>query len=798
MPDFSGKSGMRFFLAFLSFSGRIYYTDSRSGGEGLKRYIKARPAALLLFLALLFIPVSAEGREEEFEAPGLSEEIEALEEETPRAKEKEFYRLLNKDAALAGYHDGLAQSVYDPRQSGKVTPVRMQRSNTCWAFSSLAAGEQSLLQKAPGQDYMPDLSEAHLTYFFYHPVADPLGNTAGDGNYNISGEDFTAVGSNTVFSTFALANWVGAAAEETAPFSELSPETVYDGALAYADAAHLQNAYWINFKDMESVNVLKQMILQYGAAAVNFYWGVPYYNSGSFAYYSPLDEKRANNHSAVIVGWDDAFPKERFNASSRPPRDGAWIVKNSLGEGFGDGGYFYLSYEDSAVNPGNTSQNRARAYVFDFEPSDNYDCNYQYDGSAGAYNTIHPDSPLTRVGSGDCIANVFMVQGEEAGHTEVLKAVSFALFDTAVTYQIQIYKNLSDPCDPESGTAMLLSPVAGSTSYAGYYTAPLEIPVTLRGGDTFAVVIRLEKESGGPVNYFVDKSYQNGDWISFVNEVKEGQSFRSINGAWEDLALYGITARVKAFTDMGKNVPAKQIVPRGIEKDLEGNYFLSLWPEDTYALLADVLPSAADQTVYWETSDASVVTVDAAGNILPAAGGTAFITGHTSFGECTVKIKVTVLKRAAGLELSDTRLKLNPGDSALLSARLLPEDACPEEIVWEADGAAASVDASGAVTAACEGKSTIRAFLKRDPSIYSDCKVTVKKREKQKNKRPKPEDAGNIPSDIKSQEREEGAQAIRTEGAKTSDTYCEKAAFWAVLFFVGAGLCLYGRHGGKG
>ena len=50
----------------------------------MKRYIKARPAALLLFLALLFIPVSAEGREEEFEAPGLSEEIEALEEESDK------------------------------------------------------------------------------------------------------------------------------------------------------------------------------------------------------------------------------------------------------------------------------------------------------------------------------------------------------------------------------------------------------------------------------------------------------------------------------------------------------------------------------------------------------------------------------------------------------------------------------------------------------------------------------------------------------------------------------------------
>ena len=72
-----------------------------------------------------------------------------------------------------------------------------------------------------------DLSEAQLAYFFYHSLPDPLGNTEGDGNRNISALDFTEVGSNTIFSTFALANWVGAAEEAAAPFEGFSPETVY-------------------------------------------------------------------------------------------------------------------------------------------------------------------------------------------------------------------------------------------------------------------------------------------------------------------------------------------------------------------------------------------------------------------------------------------------------------------------------------------------------------------------------------------------------------------------------------------
>ena len=53
------------------------------------------------------------------------------------------------------------------------------------------------------------------------------------------------------------------------------------------------------------------------------------------------------NHDAVIIGWDDDYPKEKF--ASNPESDGAFLCVNSWGENFGDGGFFHVSYEDSRI-----------------------------------------------------------------------------------------------------------------------------------------------------------------------------------------------------------------------------------------------------------------------------------------------------------------------------------------------------------------------------------------------------------------------------------------------------------------
>lgn len=760
----------------------------------MRKYI-----VVLLFCLCFFCSSDVYGRsEEEFEIPEISQEIEALRSEGILSETKEFYRLLKKDAALSSYQADLDQRAYDPRPLNKVTPVRMQSANTCWAFSSLAAGEASLVYKGLFDASSLDLSEAQLTYFFYHPVADPLGNTKGDGNQNTSAMNFMSVGSNTIFSTFALASWVGAADEAAAPFDELSAQTVYPDALAYADKAHLQNAYWINFKDVDAVNIIKQMILKYGAAAINLYWDNRYYNGASCSYYFPMDKNQPNNHSVTLVGWDDDFPKENFREDCRPQENGAWIAKNSYGAGWGDGGYFYLSYEDGAVNPGNTSANRARAYIFDFEPADNYDYNYQYDGSAGAFNATNPNSPLTRVESGDAIANVFTVKGQEGIPTQTLRAVSFALLDTAVSYRIQIYKNLTDPSDPMSGTPVLLEPVTGSVSYAGYYTVPLDAPVSLQNGETFSVVITLEKESGAQVNFFVDKTYQNGNWVSFTNAVEKGQSFRMYKGDWEDLANHGITARVKAFADAGERVLAQQALISGLGKDLEGNYFLNLWTDEKYTLLASVFPAAASQRLSWETSDASVVSVSESGELSPVSGGTAVVTGRTSDGSgISVSCKVHVLQRARQIALSETFLTLEPGDRVSLSAELLPAGAFPEEILWESSDPAITVDASGTVEAVKEGTAVIRAWLQSDESVYALCQAQAVKKAKVKQNKEGEEERLKELSDVDAVGApllHKQSKPVQSEGAKTSDLIFARLGFWATALLIGVWLLKKSRR----
>ncbi|WP_099467088.1 lectin like domain-containing protein [Konateibacter massiliensis] len=532
-------------------------------------------------------------------------------------------------------------SSYDSRTKGYVTAVKNQGNwGNCWAYSAIGMAESSLLKKGIANSSI-DLSELQLSYFFYHTVTDPLGNTAGDKTENLI-DNYLDVGGNGVFTTFALANWIGAADEAKAPTASASLSYSPPASLAYDDAYHMQNAYWVSMTDTTAV---KTLISQYGAVSASYYsdqttnGSSTYYNAANYAYYN--NKYTSSNHAILIVGWDDSFSKEKFNSGARPSSNGAWLIKNSWGTSFGDAGYFWISYEDISMKSG-------IGFVFDFETADNYDHNYQYDGSSGVgYNAVY---------NGGSIANTFTAKGNAAGGAELINAVSFALYDVNVDYSIQIYANVKDSSDPTSGTAMLSSPKTGKTSYVGYYTVNLDKAVEVAEGTKFSVVISLSKSTSSGVYFFSDSTYQNGDWINFTNATSAGQSFTKITSSskWTDLSPYGETARIKAFTTNTTLTPPTSV---SLSKTS-----LTLKAGETASLTATTAPVAIlSSKISWSTSNQNVATVDANGTVTGTGIGTAVITAKTSNGKtatCTVTGKIGKVSNLTATQTT-TSVKLN-------------------------------------------------------------------------------------------------------------------------------------------
>ena len=417
---------------------------------------------------------------------------------------------------------------YDARENQKVSTVKNQDYNnkaygTCWAFASSSVSENNIIKRLGSDD--ADLSEMHLTYFAYHRPADPSGGTAGDYNEAVSA-DYRQLGGNANLTISSYASWMGPADESTLTYDNIeNAGLTVDENLAYAsDVAHMQNSYWISMQDKD---IVKRLVMEHGGAQVTFRWNTSYYNYSKAAYYKNTNSNTGVNHAVTIVGWDDDYSADNFK--KKPDKNGAWLIKNSWGDKWGDKGYFWISYEDGNVQ-------KSSAYVFDYESTDNYKYNYQYDGAAdlGRYATYNDEQAW--------MANIFTTDSDKT-----LKAVSFYLMSPQMEYTIQIYKNLADAPDPTNGTPVFETPQSGSEELSGYYTVKLDKEVMLKKGERFSVVVCLKTPYGGVAMIPMEQTENVGYSVTAVS--KTGQSFVSSDGeSWSDRETSG-NVRIKAFLD---------------------------------------------------------------------------------------------------------------------------------------------------------------------------------------------------------------------------------------------------------
>ncbi len=156
---------------------------------------------------------------------------------------------------------------------------------------------------------------------------------------------------------------------------------------------------------------------------------------------------------------------------------------------------------------------------------------------------------------------------------------------------------------------------------------------------------------------------------------------------------------------------------------------LKLTEGDTYTLIATVAPEdASDKTVTWVSSNDAVATVSADGEVTAVRAGTAVIFASSSNGItaiCDVTVEPLYID-VTSITLDATDLTLFEGESAALTALILPENATDKTVTWTSNNPSVAAVEDGVVTGLTPGIATIMA--KTANGKYAYCAVTVRPR----------------------------------------------------------------------
>ncbi len=426
--------------------------------------------------------------------------------------------LVSKESLDTVSNDSLSSS-YNLVTLGRIGPVRNQNPlGTCWAHGALASMESNMITKGYANKDV-DYSEAHLAWF-------GLGLGPSDKNDPLYGDEkFSSAtpkqvydnGGNWLYSVPALARMSGAELESKVPYSVATSYQAPDESTRYDSYAFLTEANVMDPK--ANMIAVKNAVVNNGAVQVSYYHDDNYvvYKNGNCSYYTEV-YNGTTNHAVAIVGWDDNYSVNNFDADCRPSKNGAWLIRNSWGDWFGKDGYFYISYEDSSIS---------KAVSYTAEKSDTVSNLYQYDGVIKSYYEF----------SNGTSSNVFTAKASEK-----LDRVGFYTYDTDVPYTITIFTDVTST--PTSGTKVYTQ--TGNIPYVGYHTVKLNTPVQLTAGEKFAVAITF-----AGTHYHMLDVYSPSAGLSYYTTTTSLSS----STTWKDYYKTDLrSACIKAYTS--KSAPA--------------------------------------------------------------------------------------------------------------------------------------------------------------------------------------------------------------------------------------------------
>lgn len=152
---------------------------------------------------------------------------------------------------------------------------------------------------------------------------------------------------------------------------------------------------------------------------------------------------------------------------------------------------------------------------------------------------------------------------------------------------------------------------------------------------------------------------------------------------------------------------------------------------ETLKLSATIKPKTASKKVVWKSTNTKVATVSKGKVKALKAGKTTIICYSKKYPNKKATCKITVKKKAqkivkvSKISIGKSKLKLQEGETAELTAKVKPAGATYPDVKWLSSKESVATVEDGKITAVSAGKATITCKSVKYPKIKAKCTVTV-------------------------------------------------------------------------
>ncbi len=399
----------------------------------------------------------------------------------------------NVDHLSAAYQEpppSLLQALptrWDWRNQGVVTGVRNQgECGACYAFAGIGSLESQLLIRGEGTW---DLSERNIRDCSYEQAG------CAGGHIWIVANHLTRRGAVT---------------------ESCDPYVPFDAACnTICPPVKIIDQVWIlGDSTVPPTSLLKSWLYAYGplyvtmdSGASSASWEMTFrLYDGSYTLYRP--GSYSLDHAVLLVGWDDTL--------QHSGGQGAWLVKNSWGTGWGNGGYFSMAYGSAGLGSNAAAimgwRNPKPAEMLLHHDEGGWQREYGWRDQLRAHAMVR-FVPTT---SG-CIEQI------ELWTTDRTRRVAVSIYDTF---------------NGRAPSGVLRQLPETSFDHAGYHKIAVNPPLAVTAGNDIHVVVSMENHS-----------YWAAVPIDNLGPTQAGRSYVSPSGApgsWLDLGSQGADVAVRA------------------------------------------------------------------------------------------------------------------------------------------------------------------------------------------------------------------------------------------------------------